>query len=132
MSNKFNVLLIDDELDFLFSLSRLLSRRGIGVKTANGGQEGLDILEHSEFDCIILDLCMPTMDGLDTLKRMRQRDQFTPVILLTGKGDMASVLSALNVGEVTYLSKPCLIEDLITAIENASERKSLIISRIES
>lgn len=100
MHEKLRILLVDDEIDYLESLSCLLSRRGIEVHTASSGHAALAILETNEFDCVVLDLYMPIMDGRETLEQMRKKDPLTPVILLTGRGDMTSVLRALRAGQI--------------------------------
>lgn len=125
MSEPIRVLAVDDEVDYLKSLKRVLSRRGFQVDTASGGKSALAILEKSQFDCILLDLHMPGMDGLATLTELRRRDRLTPVLLLTGRGEIPSVLSALKSGSEGFLAKPCAIEELVSAIEDASERKAL-------
>ncbi|SRR6266496_865346 len=125
MSEPIRVLAIDDEVDYLKSLKRVLSRRGFQVDTANSGKSALAILEKSQFDCVLLDLNMPGMDGLATLSELRRRDRLTPVLLLTGRGEIPSVLSALKGGSEGFLAKPCSVEELVSAIEDASERKAL-------
>ena len=125
MGEPIRVLAIDDEVDYLNSLKRVLSRRGFHVDTASGGKSALAILEKSQFDCVLLDLMMPGMDGLATLSELRRHDQLTPVLLLTGRGEIPSVLSALKGGSDGFLAKPCPVEELVSAIEDASERKAL-------
>jgi DNA-binding NtrC family response regulator len=125
MGEPIRVLAVDDEVDYLKSLKRVLSRRGFHVDTANGGSSALAILEKSQFDCVLLDLKMPGMDGLATLSELRLHDRLTPVLLLTGRGEIPSVLSALKGGSEGFLAKPCPIEELVSAIEDASERKAL-------
>ena len=125
MSEPIRVLAVDDEVEYLNSLKRVLSRRGFQVDTASDGKAALAIFKNSQFDCVLLDLKMPGMDGLATLNEMRRHDQLTPVLLLTGRGEIPSVLSALKGGSEGFLAKPCAIEELVSAIEDASERKAL-------
>ena len=98
MAEPIRVLVVDDEVDYLISLKRVLSRRGFQVDTASGGRFALAILEKSQFDCVLLDLKMPGMDGLATLSELRRHDRLTPVLILTGRGEILSVLSALKGG----------------------------------
>ncbi len=128
MSNPICVLAVDDEIEYLNSLKRVLSRRGFKVETAGDGRSAVAMFEKSQFDCVLLDLKMPGMDGLATLSEMRRHDRLTPVLLLTGRGEIPSVLSALKDGSEGFLAKPCTVEELVSAIEDASERKSLALA----
>ncbi len=125
MSEPIRVLVVDDEVDYLNSLKRVLARRGFDVQTVTDGRSALAVLAEAQFDCVLLDLQMPGMDGLATLAELRKQDQLTPVLLLTGRGDIPSVLSALKGGSEGFLAKPCPVEELVSAIEDASERKAL-------
>jgi DNA-binding NtrC family response regulator len=123
MNNGIRVLLIDDETVFVESLTKVLSRRGITVQSASDGYSGVALLTNEEFDVIVLDLRMPGMDGLATLKAIREHDARTPVILLTGHIDLKQVSEALKEGAAEVLLKPCPVENLVSSIENAYERK---------
>jgi len=123
--NPIRVLIADDEEDFLESLTKVLGRRGIAVEKAADGRIALDILARQQFDVIVLDLRMPVLDGLDTLKQIRQTDGLTPVILLSGHADLAFVTEALKGGAADYMLKPCPVETLVAALETASERKAI-------
>ena len=101
----------------------MLTRRGIGVQSAPDGHKGLALLTNEEFDVIVLDMRMPGMDGLATLKAIRERDALIPVILLTGHIDLKQVSDALKAGAAEVLLKPCPVENLVSSIENAYERK---------
>jgi len=123
MTSRIRVLLIDDETVFVDSLTKVLTRRGIGVQSAPDGHRALELLTNEGFDVIVLDMRMPGMDGLATLKAIRERDTLTPVILLTGHIDLKQVSEALKTGAAEVLLKPCPVENLVSSIENAYERK---------
>ncbi len=123
MTSQIRVLMIDDETVFVNSLTKVLTRRGIGVQSAPDGHKGLALLTNEEFDVIVLDMRMPGMDGLATLKAIRERDALIPVILLTGHIDLKQVSDALKAGAAEVLLKPCPVENLVSSIENAYERK---------
>jgi DNA-binding NtrC family response regulator len=125
MAESIKVVMIDDEKLFVESLTKVLKRRGMEVRAAHDGPAGLDLLTREEPDVIVLDLKMPGMDGLATLERIRQRDLLTPVILLTGHIDIDRVTQVLNKGAAEVLLKPCPIETLVSAIENACEMKAI-------
>ncbi len=123
MTSQIRVLMIDDETVFVNSLTKALSRRGIRVQSAPDGHRALELLINEGFDVIVLDMRMPGMDGLATLKAIRESDTLTPVILLTGHIDLKQVSEALKAGAAEVLLKPCPVENLVSSIENAFERK---------
>jgi DNA-binding NtrC family response regulator len=123
MTNRIRVLLIDDETVFVDALTNVLTRRGIKVQSASDGYQALQILTNEQFDVLVLDLRMPGMDGLATLKAIRERDALTPVLLLSGNIDLKQVSDALQEGAAEVLLKPCPVDALISSIENAFERK---------
>ena len=124
-SNSIRVLLIDDERIFVESLTKVLKRRGMEVKAAFDGLSALKLLSHEEPDVIVLDLRMPGMDGLAVLEEIRAKDSLTPVILLTGHLDIDRVVQVMDKGVALVLLKPCPVETLVSAIENASESKAI-------
>jgi DNA-binding NtrC family response regulator len=93
------------------------------VQSAPDGHRAIQLLTNEGFDVIVLDLRMPGMDGLATLKAIRERDAAIPVILLTGHIDLKQVSEALKEGAAEVLLKPCPVENLVSSIENAHERK---------
>ncbi len=123
MSGPIRVLLTDDEEIYVESLARVLRNRGFQVRTAGDGPSALEALATEEFDVVVLDLRMPGMDGLATLAEIRRRDDLTPVLLLTGHMDLERVSMALKEGAAEVLIKPCPVDTLLSAIENAHERK---------
>ncbi len=117
------VLLADDEKVYIESLAKILRRRGFDVVAVFDGPSAIDAASTAEFDVIVLDLRMPGMDGLATLEAIRRGDTLTPVLLLTGHADLERVTKALKGGAGDVLMKPCPVDALISAIEDASERK---------
>ncbi|MCX5874675.1 MAG: response regulator [Deltaproteobacteria bacterium] len=132
MTSQIRILMIDDETVFVNSLTKVLTRRGIGVQSAPDGNTGLALLTNEGFDVIVLDMRMPGMDGLATLKAIRERDTLTPVILLTGHIDLKQVSEALKAGAAEVLLKPCPVENLVSSIENAFERKGFAVEVSET
>ena len=125
MVNQIRVLLVDDETVLLEAITKLLTRRGMVVQTALNGLEAIEISSREQFDVIVLDVRMPVMDGITAMVEIRRRDPLTPVLFLSGQADLARVTEALRNGAVDYLLKPCEVEVLISAIENACERKAI-------
>lgn len=124
MESPIKVLLVDDEKEFVESLAKVLRRRGMAVRTAHDGESALAAASGEEFDVIVLDLTMPGMDGVATLKNLRRRDRLTPVLLLSAHAEVARATEALNEGAADYLLKPCPVDGLVAAVEDACERKA--------
>jgi DNA-binding NtrC family response regulator len=125
MAESIRVCLIDDERIFVESLTKVLKKRGMEVQAAFDGLSALKLLSTIEPDVIVLDLRMPGMDGLAVLQEIRAKDSLTPVILLTGNLDIDRVVQVMDKGVSVVLLKPCPIETLVSAIENARETKAI-------
>ena len=125
MVRSIRVLLVDDEKSFVDSLGRILVRRGMEIRAAYDGATAVASVAKEDFDVIVLDMRMPGMDGLATLEHIRRQDSLTPVLLLSGYIDLERTTMALKGGVAEILLKPCPIDALISAIENASERKGI-------
>jgi DNA-binding NtrC family response regulator len=125
MTVPIRILLVDDEVGFLESITRVLTRRGISVHTACEGAAALRSLSQEQFDVVVLDVRMPVMDGIEVFSEMRKSDPVTPVIFLSGQSDLGCIAESLKKGAADYLLKPCDVESLVSAIENAHERKKI-------
>lgn len=88
------ILLVDDELDFTENMSKLLKSRGYHVATANSGDTAIKALEKEKFDVMVLDLKMPGMDGITTLKEAKRLELITQTLILTGHGAIDTALEA--------------------------------------
>jgi len=117
------VLLVDDETIFTKNMSKLLKNRGYEVTAVNSGDASIRELEQGHFDVIVLDLKMPGMDGIATLKEIMKLGLFTETLILTGHGSIDTALEAMKLGAYDYLTKPCEIEELVAKIEAAWEKK---------
>ena len=117
------VLLVDDETIFTKNMAKLLKFRGYEVTAVNSGDAAIRELEQNHFDVTVLDLKMPGMDGITTLKEIKKLGLFTETLILTGHGSIDSALEAMKLGAYDYLTKPCEIEELVTKIEAAWEKK---------
>ncbi|MGB5986786.1 MAG: response regulator [Desulfobacterales bacterium] len=131
-----NILLVDDERDFVEILSLRLSDAGHRVRTAFSGQEALAVLAETEGDAlpetdvIILDIKMPGMDGIETLKQIKARCPVVEVILLTGHGAVDTAVQGLKSGAFDYLLKPADFEELATKLEAARKQRDAHAERI--
>ena len=117
------VMLVDDEKDFVEMLSLRLEEIGERVTAAHSGRECLAMLDKKEIDVIILDILMPGMDGIATLKEVKSRFPLVEVIMLTGHGTTESAVEGMKLGAFDYLLKPARFEELTEKLESARKRK---------
>lgn len=131
MTEKLNarVMLVDDERDYLETLSTRLEMRGLKVTPVNGGQEAVEIASEKKFDVILLDLSMPGMDGLETLKRIKDHDPDAEIIILTGHGSVKAGVEAMKLGAEDFMEKPVQFDQLLSRIEEAQEKRVLVIQK---
>ena len=113
------ILLIDDEEEFATTLAERLELRGYETRTAVCGEDGLDLLSKETFDIAVLDLMMPGMNGLDTLRHIKLDAPDMPVVLLTGHGSTREGMEGMRLGAFDYLMKPLDIKDLTQKILSA-------------
>jgi DNA-binding NtrC family response regulator len=114
-----NVLLVDDEKDFVESLSERLQIRDYKVTTAFSGDEAIKLVENNDFDVIILDVQMPGKSGVETLKEIKNIEQLAQVIMLTGHATVKTAIEGMKNGAFDYLMKPTDTDDLIEMINKA-------------
>ena len=117
------VLLVDDEVDFLDNLHQRLELRGLPTLKATSGAEALAILENETVDVVVLDVRMPGMDGIETLRRIKEDHPRIEVVMLTGHADLESSLEGMRFGFFDYLTKPVQIKMLISKIHDAHSRR---------
>jgi DNA-binding response OmpR family regulator len=118
-------LFVDDEVEFLELMHKRLSRRGMEVVTAPDGQTALRLLDEAmqsgqAFEIVVMDVRMPGMDGLETLRHMKEKAPKIPVILLTGHACMGVAVQGLDLGAYDYMLKPVAISELIIKMEEAA------------
>lgn len=118
------ILLVDDEDVFTTNMSKLLDTRGYRTLPVNSGAEAIRALENDAFDVVVLDLKMPGLDGLTTLREIKKLGLFTQTLILTGHGSIDSALEAVKLGAYDYLTKPCEIDELTAKIEGAWDTKN--------
>lgn len=125
-SRPMTLLLVDDEVSILSSLTRLLRPKGYKVLTAEGGPAALAMLEAEQADLVISDMRMPEMSGAQFLAEARQRWPDMIRIVLTGYADLSSTIEAINRGQIhSYLSKPWDNEEVLGVVAQALEKKVL-------
>ena len=118
------VLLVDDEVPFVETMSKRLNKRNVEVLTAFDGKSALKELEaQNSVEVVILDVKMPGMDGIDTLKEIKNRFPLIEVIMLTGHATVESAIEGMKQGAFDYLMKPCDMQQLIQKVSEAAEKK---------
>jgi DNA-binding NtrC family response regulator len=127
MSEK--VLLVDDEVEFLNTLSERMRNRGMEVATSSSGVEALEKVEKEPYDVIILDLMMPGIDGLEALKILKAKRPELQVILLTGHATVEKGIEAMKLGAMDFLEKPADLNQLTEKIKKAQAKKMLIVEK---
>ncbi len=116
------VTVVDDELHVLKAVARLLRSEGFPVATFSSPREFLDQLDPGAPGCLVLDMSMPQMSGLEIQQELEKRGCLLPVIFLTGRADVPATVQAMKRGAADFLTKPVEDEDLLAAIRRAMER----------
>lgn len=122
---KINVLLVDDEIDFLSTIAKRLTKRGFNILKADTGVAALNLLKKNAIDVVVLDMKMPGMDGIETLKEIKSYDSLVEVIMLTGHANIDAAVKGMEMGAFDYLMKPTEIDELCYKLEDAYQRKIL-------
>lgn len=117
------VLLVDDEQGFVETMAKRLEKREYEVAVAFNGQQGLDVLNERTIDVVVLDVKMPGMDGIETLKRIKTAHPLVEVVMLTGHATIESAIEGMKHGAFDYLMKPCEMGELLAKVTEANERK---------
>ena len=102
----------------------MLESRGYHVTAVNSGDEAIKALDQDRYDVMVLDMKMPGMDGITTLKEVKKLQLFTETLILTGHGAIDTALEAIKLGAYDYLTKPCEIDELVEKIEDAKEKNN--------
>lgn len=118
------ILIVDDEEMFVQSLADRLKLRDYDVTTSVSGEDAIEQVRHYLFDVIILDVLMPGMGGIDTLREIKRIKPLTEVIMLTGNATVESAIEGLKLGAMDFLTKPCETEDLVVKINKAYDKKA--------
>jgi DNA-binding NtrC family response regulator len=129
---KTRVLVVDDEEQFVENLAERLTIRDYDVATALNGEDALKDLKGYNYDVIILDVLMPGIDGIETLREIKNIKPLTEVIMLTGNATVETAIEGMKLGAYDYLVKPCDTKELVAKIEGAKQRKSEQEERIRT
>ncbi len=120
------VLIVDDEEEFANTLAERMRNRDIVVNVVGNGEDAIASVSKTAYDAIILDLIMPGLDGIETLKQILSINPDLQVILLTGRGTVSKSVEALKIGAFEFLEKPIKFDDLLGKIDNAKSLKTTL------
>ena len=121
-----SILIIDDERAIRNTLSEILSAEGFITDVAIDGIEGVKKIKEGNFDCILCDIKMPRLDGMEVLQVARQEKPDTPFIVISGHGNIETAVDAVKKGAYDYIAKPPDLNRLLITIRNAMDKKSLV------
>lgn len=124
------MMLVDDEERFLSTTRKLLEKKGFEVQTASSGGEALEMLRVSPVHVVILDVKMPGMDGVATLREIKRQFPMVEVIMLTGHATVESAIDGLKSGAVDYLMKPADLQEIVDKATQAFSRRTDIEEKI--
>jgi DNA-binding NtrC family response regulator len=123
------VLLVDDEAEFTSLLASRLEERGLRVETASNGAEAVEKVKQGTYDAVILDLAMPGMDGIETMKSLLEKRPDLQVILLTGHASIEKGVEAVKLGAKDFLEKPADLAKLLQKIKDAKTERMLLVEK---
>ena len=122
---KNSILVIDDENSIIETLSSILEDEGYDVVTASSGEKGLKMLSKHNPDIILLDIWMPDMDGIETLKQIRAKDKEVSIIMISGHSNIDTAVQAIKLGAYDFLEKPLSLDKVLILIKRALEKQKL-------
>jgi DNA-binding response OmpR family regulator len=117
-----HVLVVDDEAAIRYSVSKTLQRVGYSVRDAASGEDALDVIQSQTFDVVLTDIRMPGLDGVELVRRIKDADPDTVVILMTAYPSLSTAVEALRLGAHDYLIKPSSSQDIKTSVARGIER----------
>ncbi len=120
-----SVLLVDDEAEFVETLTKRMNKRNVHASSVQSGEAALEFLERNPADVVVLDVKMPGMDGVSTLKKIKTQYPLIEVIMLTGHASVEVAMQGMELGAFDYLMKPMSIDDLLYKIQDAYKKKTL-------
>src|SRR6266480_819043 len=121
-----NILIIDDEKAIRKTLSEILSYEGYKIDEAADGEEGLKKLREKEFDVVLCDIKMPKIDGIEFWEKSKDINGDTPIIIISGHGNIETAVEAVKKGAFDYISKPPDLNRLLITLRNAMDKNTLV------
>lgn len=126
------ILVVEDEHRIANAIKKGLEQERYTTDVSYTGTDGFDLASEGTYDCIILDLMLPGMDGLDICRQLREKNIHTPILILTAKGQTEDKIKGLDTGADDYLTKPFSFEELLARVRALARRPKTIIDSILS
>jgi two-component system, NtrC family, nitrogen regulation response regulator NtrX len=120
-----SVLIVDDERGIRETLRGVLEDEGFEVETVESGEDCLKSVETKNFACILLDIWLPNIDGLDTLKKLREGGNDSAVVMISGHGNIETAVNATKLGAFDFIEKPLSLEKTVLTVRNAIKQREL-------
>lgn len=128
---KFRVLVVDDEAEFLDMTVKRLQKRGLECEGVPSGEDAVARIQAKSFDVVLLDVKMPGMDGIETLREIKRLKPLVEVVMLTGHASVQSGIEGMRLGAFDYLMKPMELDALVDKLSDAFEKKAIHEEKIE-
>jgi DNA-binding NtrC family response regulator len=132
MADNPTVLFVDDEEDYLTTLLKRMRKRNIDAAGVGSGEEALTHLAKQPADVVVLDVRMPGMNGIETLRKIKELSPLTEVIMLTGHASLEVAREGMELGAFDYLMKPVAIDELLYKLEDAYKKKAIQEAKIDA
>ncbi len=129
--DKINLLIVDDEEEFLNAIKRVLELREFHVVAVDRGDKAIEAARTQPIDLALVDLKMPGMNGEETLRQLKKEHPWMEVVILTGHGSIDSAVECTKSGAYLYLQKPCELEELLEALKEAYKKRVMNRHQIE-
>ena len=129
--SKINLLIVDDEEQFLESITKSLTVRDFNVIAVNRGEKAIEAARKNPIDVALVDLKMPGINGEETLKALKAEHKWMEVVILTGHGTIDSAVECTKGGAYSYLQKPCSLDELMESLRDAYKKKVMNKKKIE-
>ena len=129
--DSFITLFVDDEEEFLATVLKRMKKRNLEVVGANSGEEALAVLKSHHVDVVVLDVRMPGMNGIQTLREIKRDFPLVEVVMLTGHANMEVAVEGMELGAFDYLMKPVEIDELLYKLQDAYKKKSIQEEKIK-
>ncbi len=120
-----SILIVDDERGIRETLRGVLEDEGFDVETVESGEACLRFVEENNFACVLLDVWLPEIDGLETLKRLREQGNDSAVVMISGHGNIETAVNATKLGAFDFIEKPLSIEKTVLTVRNAIRQREL-------
>jgi DNA-binding NtrC family response regulator len=127
----FNVLLVDDETEFLDTLVKRIKKRNVNAYGVGSGEDALAFLNQNPVDVVVLDVRMPGMDGIQALRQIKQQYPLVEVIMLTGHASLEVAIEGMELGAFDYMMKPIDIDELLYKLQDAHKKKFIQSEKIK-